>query len=422
VTRRVLEEGRSPVRPAQGPERVEGRPTIHPSRTRPGAAFLLAHRRTRGDGGKTVFGIALSGGFRFSDDLPLSRFNCHTDRCLARTFPMKSPSLFVHVLLLAACVLPGFAQPSNPDTAKRFHFFLPDKTWSLDLDLRGFPPPMFDFASDLRAGKLATKNPESGLMVTAQITPAKNRHSAANERDDMIKSLRKGGFNLLDLKTYERDGRAYLEYTLKDVPKVPAPPGFQQRNVFVFIVQDGAWVDVHVSKGDFAASNAAGLDAFVSAVAINPSFQPTTMDFYLPGSVLYRRQNYRAAIPWLSRALDREKQEPTLPPNQHLILIDVLGMAHGISGDRKQARAVFTYGLSAHPEFPMFYYNLACTDAEDGDLDAALKNLRLTLQYRANMIPGEKLPDPTQDSSFKAYGDDPRFQEVARAFVEPSAP
>jgi tetratricopeptide (TPR) repeat protein len=336
---------------------------------------------------------------------------------------MKSPSVFVHVVLLAACVLPGFAQPSNPDNPRRFHFFLPDKTWSLDLDLRGFPPPAFDFASDFRSGKLATKNPESGLMVTAQISPATNAHSAVTERDGMVKNLRRGGYNLRDLKTYEKDGRAYLEYNLTEVPKgVPTPEGFQQHNAFVFMVHDGAWVDVHVSKAHFTSADAPAFESFLSAVAIQPSFQPATMDFYLPGSVLYRRKNYRAAIPWLSRALEREKQAPSLPPNQQLILIDVLGMAHGISGDRKQARAVFAYGLAEHPEFPMFYYNLACTDAEDGDLDAALKNLRLTLQYRANMIPGEKLPDPAKDTSFKAYVDDPRFQEVARTFVEPPAP
>jgi tetratricopeptide (TPR) repeat protein len=336
---------------------------------------------------------------------------------------MKSPSVFLPALILAACALPAFAQSSNPDNPKRFQFFLPDKTWSLELDLRGFSPPAFDFASDLRAGKLATKNATSGFMVTAQISPAKNAHSAATERDGMIKNLRRGGFNLLELKTSERGGRAVLEYTLTEGPKgMPAPQGFQQHNAFVFMVHDGAWVDVHVSKTGFTPADAPAFEAWLSAAAVNPSFHATTMDFYLPGSVLYRRKDYRGAIPWLNRALEREKQEPTLSPQQHLILIDVLGMAHGISGDRKQARAVFGYGLSQHPDFPMFYYNLGCTDAEDGDLEGALKNLRLTLQYRANMIPGETLPDPTKDTSFKAYVNNPRFQEVAPDFTKNPVP
>ena len=337
-------------------------------------------------------------------------------------FLMKSPSLIRQLFLLAATTLPALVGAADSDKSALFHFFLPDKTWSLELALRGFQPPAFDFSPDLRAGKLAAKNAKSGFLVTAQISPAKNANDAATERDGMIKNLRRGGFNLLDLKTYERDGRAYLEYTLKDVSKNPTPAGFNQRNVFVFMVHNGMWVDVHVSKGDFATTDAAGLDAFVSAVAIDPSFQPTTMDFYLPGFVLYRQKNYRAAIPWLSRTLEQEKRQPSLPPTQHLILIDVLGIAHGISGDRKQARAVFTYGLSEHPDFPMFYYNLACTDAEDGDLDSVLKNLRLTLQYRGNMLPGETLPDPTKDTSFKAYVNDPRFQEVARAFFDKPSP
>lgn len=335
---------------------------------------------------------------------------------------MKSPSILLPALLLAASVLPGFAQPASPASPKRFHFFLPDKTWSLDLDLHGFQPPALDFAPDLRAGKLATRNPRSGFMVTAQISPAENGNSAATERDGMIQRLREGGFNLLDLKTYDREGRAYLEYTLKDDAKIPASAGFQQRNVFVLMVQDGAWVDVHVSKADFTPADAAALGAFVSAVAIDPSFQPTAMDFNLPGSLIYRREDYKGAIPWLTRALDQEKRQPSLPLPQHLVLIDHLGMAHGISGDLKNARVVFLYGIAEHPEYPMFYFNLACADAEEGNLDAALKNLRLTLQNRAHLLAGETLPDPLTDSSFKAYVNDPRLQEVARAFAAPPAP
>lgn len=335
---------------------------------------------------------------------------------------MNSPRLILLTLLLSACFLSASAQPAAPDSSKLFHFFLPEKNWALELDLHGFQPPNLDFAPDLRAAKLTARHPKSGFMVTAQINPARSTRPATIERDGMIKRLRKDGFDLLDLKTYERDGRAYLEYTLKGRPKVPAPAGFQQRNVFVFMAQDGAWVDVHVSKTNFAASDAAGLDAFVRTVAINDTFQPATMDYYLPGSVLYRRKNYKGAIVWLSRALEQEKLNPTLAHNQQLILIDVLGMAFGLSGDLKQARTVFAYGISLHPDFPMFHYNLACVDAEEGDLDSALKNLRLTLQHRANMIPGETLPDPIKDSSFKAYVKDPRLQEVAKAFAENRRP
>jgi hypothetical protein len=376
-----------------------------------GSTFLASLRR------------AVSG---FFGGVPLLRINGRNGRRLARSpvnHSMKSPSVFLPALILAACALPAFPQSSNLDQTKRFHFFLPDKPWSLELDLRGFQPPALDFAPDFHSGKLATNHPTSGFMVTAQISLAKNANAAATERDGMIKSLRRGGFNLLDLKTSEQDGRAFLEYTLTEGPKgMTAPKGFQQHNAFVFMVHDGVWVDVHLSKAGFTPADAPAFEAWLSAVDIDPSFQPTTMDFYLPGSLLYRRKNHRAAIPWLTRALEREKQEPTLSPQQHLILIDVLGMAHGISGDRKQARAVFSYGIAQHPDFPMFYYNLGCTDAEDGDLDGALINLRLTLQHRANMLPGETLPDPTKDSSFKAYLNDPRFQEVAQDFTKNLVP
>jgi len=332
---------------------------------------------------------------------------------------VNSPRLILLPLLLSACFLSAFAQPAAPDSSKLFHFFLPEKSWALELDLHGFQPPDLDFAPDLRSAKLTARHPKSGFMVTAQINPARNNRPTTAERDGMIKRLRKDGFDLLDLKTYERDGRAYLEYTIKGSPKIPAPAGFQQRNVFVFMAQDGAWVDVHVSKTNFTASDAAGLDAFVRTAAVIDTFQPASMDYYLPGSVLYRRDNYEGAIIWLSRALEEEKKKPILSHDQRLILIEKLGVAHGMTGHLRQARAVLAYGLAQDPEFPMFYYNIACIDAEDGDLASALENLRLTLQHRANMIPGETWPDPIKDSSFKAYVKDSRFQEVAKAFRRP---
>ncbi len=58
----------------------------------------------------------------------------------------------------------------------------------------------------------------------------------------------------------------------------------------------------------------------------------------------------------------------------------------------------------------MFYYNLACSFAEMGKQDDAIKNLRLAFKYKGNSIPGESVPDPRTDSSFEKYLNNPEFK------------
>jgi hypothetical protein len=46
------------------------------------------------------------------------------------------------------------------------------------------------------------------------------------------------------------------------------------------------------------------------------------------------------------------------------------------------------------------------------DLDNAIKNLRLAFKYKANVIPGQQMPDPAGDDSFARFLSDPRFRKL----------
>ena len=69
----------------------------------------------------------------------------------------------------------------------------------------------------------------------------------------------------------------------------------------------------------------------------------------------------------------------------------------------------FEYGLTQDPEYPMFYYNLACTYGETKNMQQAIEELRLAYKYKANMIAGETLPDPLKDDSFRFFVNDDGF-------------
>ena len=55
--------------------------------------------------------------------------------------------------------------------------------------------------------------------------------------------------------------------------------------------------------------------------------------------------------------------------------------------------------FSTDPDYPLYYYNLACADAEQGKAADAKLHLQQAFDRKANTIPVEKLPDPTQDDS-----------------------
>lgn len=64
-------------------------------------------------------------------------------------------------------------------------------------------------------------------------------------------------------------------------------------------------------------------------------------------------------------------------------------MAYGISGDYDNAKRILEYGKKLDPEYPNFYYNLACMYAKLSHLENALLNLELAFAKKHNRISGE---------------------------------
>jgi tetratricopeptide (TPR) repeat protein len=136
---------------------------------------------------------------------------------------------------------------------------------------------------------------------------------------------------------------------------------------------------------------------------------PETLEYMRRGSAFYLQRDYQRAIPPYQKALDLEKEKHTLDQTLWRVLVDNLGMAYGISGDLKKAKETFEYGLSKDPKYPMFHYNMACTFAEMNDPDKTIVYLKQAFEYKANMIKGERMPDPWTDDSFQRFMNNERF-------------
>jgi predicted Zn-dependent protease len=85
------------------------------------------------------------------------------------------------------------------------------------------------------------------------------------------------------------------------------------------------------------------------------------------GQALFRQEKYAESIGPFEKARDLEGSGIKLNLEQHRILTDQLAMAYGITGHLPQVHTLLDDAIRRDPEYPLNYYNLACTFAEEGN-------------------------------------------------------
>jgi predicted Zn-dependent protease len=130
------------------------------------------------------------------------------------------------------------------------------------------------------------------------------------------------------------------------------------------------------------------------------------------GQTLFREEKFAAAIVPYEKVRALEKSGAKLTLTQHRILGDQLAMAYGIGGRTSDSKALLQESIRTDPSYPLNYYNLACVSADEGDKSGVLKNLSLAFQHKDQVLPGEQMPDPTTDPSFKKYAQDADFKAL----------
>jgi tetratricopeptide (TPR) repeat protein len=214
------------------------------------------------------------------------------------------------------------------------------------------------------------------------------------------------------MRTFERGDFSVREYI---IPEFRGEP-LHQKNIFGYTTSNGLGLDFHISKISYSATDDKFFEALVSGIRLLHNYEPDSATEFEYGSVFYLHQEWARAALHYERSLQLEKQQRTLSQTRWNALVDNLGMAYGISGDLAKAKAVFEYGTKENPSYPIFHYNLACAAAESGDLDSALAQLKLAFQFKAYSNPGEGVPDPAKDDSFKRYLTDPKFLKLTKQF------
>jgi tetratricopeptide (TPR) repeat protein len=154
----------------------------------------------------------------------------------------------------------------------------------------------------------------------------------------------------------------------------------------------------------------ADLRKIFASYQLDENYAPKFGDIFVYARLLYQSQMYSAAAPMFEAALLKLKDEPGATTRDgRRVLIDQAGMAYGISGDVAKARTIFESAIVEDPDYPLYYYNLACADAEEKKLSDARLHLQQAFARKANVIAGESMPDPTRDDSFQPYRDNKDF-------------
>jgi tetratricopeptide (TPR) repeat protein len=325
---------------------------------------------------------------------------------------------------LLAIVLCSINVSSQQSTGNKAHMAIPGVDGALELDVG---PTTFEarVRPDGKEVQLRAFGRPDKLAITAFLQRVAFPASAERCRDEWWPGTKKGvSMQRDDLKeTVVKDGIARVEFIVPEFQGVKV----RQKDLHAYLGSGDLCAEVHLSKAGFNPDDQKLFEGLLASVKLLPDAsasedqqnraQPQDRDssyYFALGSKFYLQKNYSEAADAYLKALDLDRQKHTLSKNYFRVAVDNLGMSYGMSGKLLQAQATFVFGLTQDPEYPMFYYNLACTYGEMDKMSDALTQLRLFYKYKANMIAGETLPDPLRDDSFRHFVGKEEFVKAVR--------
>lgn len=271
-------------------------------------------------------------------------------------------------------------------------------------------------------------NRKDGLIISAFLQKVTFEASAEKCRADWWagteKGLKKNGIKVEDVQKTNEGNAAVVEFM---APEFNGKK-IQQKSMHVYLGSRDLCAEIHMSKTGFEEGDRGLFQDVMTTVKLLPDATPprktdgpSPSEIALIGraSRFYLEHNYDMAANVYQEAMDMETQRPALSETMFRVLVDNLGMSYGLTGKLDKAKQTFEYGVSQQPEYPLFYYNLACTYAEMDKGDESLGQLRLFYKKKANMISGETLPDPLKDDSFRKLVHDKAFVAAVHDMQKP---
>jgi tetratricopeptide (TPR) repeat protein len=247
--------------------------------------------------------------------------------------------------------------------------------------------------------------------------------TSAKCRDQVISFDKKNNPNLQSLRTSELTRSSGLPVALITY-SAKGSKGIEYV-VRGFIASDDICGDLEFYSNKPISDQDPGVAAIFSSYQFEPAYKPAYKDIFLYAQILYQNEMFKAAAPVFEKAMTMIPSDGA-PFSSALVATrvttDQAGMAYGISGDTKKARSIFEAAIKTDPDFPMYYYNLACADAQDGNVKDARGHLQQAFDRKASVNDTEPMPDPTKDDSFLPYKNDKEFWRFVESLQSGSVP
>jgi tetratricopeptide (TPR) repeat protein len=314
-------------------------------------------------------------------------------------------SSFLAVALLG---LSAFAQNSADST---FTLALPDHRGQLKWTANGFK--IIQSSAKPNGREIGLRGQDGSGRLTFLgflfMFPEQAPLTSAKCREGVLGPALKSnpGMKILSSSESARPGNlpvAWATYTAK------ARNGSTVYSVRGFVASGDICGDLEFYSNNPISAEDADLKRILEGYQLDESYVPRFNDIFVYAQLLYKAEAYRAAAPMFEAALVRLKEEPAAATKDgRRILVDQAGMAYGMAGEIAKARSLFEKAVADDPDYPLYYYNLACADAAEKKLSDARLHLRQAFDRKSNLISGETMPDPTKDDSFLPFRGDKDF-------------
>jgi hypothetical protein len=304
---------------------------------------------------------------------------------------MKKVAVF---FLLTFCLSAFCQQPG-----KNVRFFKPNFGWAVEMPFHGFS--IIEAKQyDKDSFKVRAFDERREIFVEIYFESGAPNVDSKKVRLFYESNQNRSKIKKENVKKWEADSAAYLIYNSKEI--LVDPKG-DELNGDMYFSKGSTWVDVRFRKPYFKEGDEKVIKNILQSVKIIGGFEPSTEDNVFMGNLYCISGFSDNCLTCLGRAFDSEKKAPALSREIRISLCENYANALRLKGERNRATVVLDFGL-AFDKYPMYYWTMARIYGDLGDEDNAVEMLAAAVENRKDLLPGEKLPDPRQDESFKVLG------------------
>lgn len=318
--------------------------------------------------------------------------------------------------LIFAVILSGTAAALVPQRAENTaRIAIPGVKGALEVNV-GPTSWIEDATEDGREVQMRAMGRADHLLITAFLQRVKFPASAERCRKEWWTKTEKVRMQRDDLReSTNQDGTALVEFT---VPQFRGG-NLKMKDVHAYLGSRDLCAEVHLSKVEFKPDDQQLFETVLANTRLLPDEpelkDPDSFLYIFTANKSYLHRDYATAATFYQKALDMEMQHRSLTRDMFRTLVVSLGAACNLNGDLNKAQAALERGIAEDPEYPLFYYVMAHTQAAMGKMNETQEQLRLAYKYKDKMIPGDDpMPDALQDEFFRRFMRDPRFVQAVR--------